>query len=193
MAFKHNIPLPALIAALIAAVLGGLLFFHTPPDEDLLRQAVDAHLATLGDVRQMEQHGPVADIIAGPNNRLIYALFEKKDGTWTYTKNLAEEFSAAMKEPEVQATVTRHLAEKVSQRFQSTVTFNQGLQSFKYDLARDVASDELLGTCSVSFGYPKISDNPQRTGLYVETFEWKEGKWVSRGPGSLYDSVVRTK
>ena len=192
MAFKHNIPLPALIFALIAALLGGLVLFHTPPDEDLLRQAVDAYLATLSDVKQMEQHGAVADIIAGPSNRLIYALFEKKDGTWTYSKNLAEEFSAAMKDPEVQRTVVRHLGEKVSQRFQSTVTFNEGLQAFKYDLARDAAGDELLGTCSVNFGYPKIGDNPQRTGLYVETFEWKEGKWQSRGPGSLYDSVQRS-
>jgi len=191
VAFKYNIPLPALIFALIAVVLGGLVFFHTPPDEDLLRQAVDAYLATLGDVKQMEQHGPVADIIAGPSNRLIYAFFEKKDGTWTYTRNLAEEFSTAMKDPEVQRTVVRHLGEKVSQRFQSTVTFNEGLQAFKYDLARDAASDELLGTCSVNFAYPRIGDNPQRTGLYVETFEWKEGKWVSRGPGSLYDSVNR--
>ncbi len=189
MAFKHNIPLPALIFALIAAVLGGLLFFHTPPDEDLLRQAVDAYVGTLGDVRLMEQHGPIVDIIAGPNNRLLYALFEKKDGKWAYSKNLAEEFSAAMKDPEVQRVVVRHLGEKVSQRFQSTVTFNEGLQAFKYDLAREVGGDELLGTCSVNFAYPKIGDNPQRSGLYVETFEWKDGKWQSRGPGSLYDSV----
>ncbi len=98
-----------------------------------------------------------------------------------------------MKEPEVQVTVTRHLAEKVSQRFKATVTFNEGLESFKYDLARDAASDELLGTCSVNFAYPKLGDNPQPTGLYVETFEWKDGKWQSRGPGSLYDSVVRNQ
>jgi hypothetical protein len=189
VAFKHNIPIPALVAALIAAVLAGLVLFHTPPDEDLLRQAVDAYLAKLGDVQQMQQHGTVADIIAGGNHRLIYALFEKKDGKWSYSKNLAEEFSAAMKDPEVQKTVVRHLGEKVSTRFQSTVTFNEGLQKFNYDLARDVGSDELLGTCSVDFAYPKIGDNPQRSGHYVETFEWKDGSWQSRGPGSLYDSL----
>jgi hypothetical protein len=189
VAYKHNIPLPALVAALIAAALAGLVLFHTPPDEDLLRQAVDAYLATLGPVKQMEQHGTVADIIAGDNNRLIYALFEKKDGRWSYSKNLAEEFSSAMKDPEVQATVIRHLGEKVSTRFQSSVTFSKELQTFRYDLGRDVGSGDLLGTCSLDFKYPKVGDNPQRGGLYVETFEWKDGKWRSRGPGSLYDSV----
>jgi hypothetical protein len=189
VAFKDNIPLPALLFALIAAVLAGLVLFHTPPDEDLLRQAVDAYVATLGPVKQMERHGPVADIIAGENNRLIYAFFEKKEGKWTFSKNLAEEFSAAMKDPELQRSVVRHLGERVSQRFQSTVTFNEGLQTFRYDLARDVGSDELLGTCGVDFGYPKVGDAPQRSGRYVETFEWKDGRWQSRGPGSLYDSV----
>ncbi|HLY07962.1 MAG TPA: hypothetical protein VKW04_01530 [Planctomycetota bacterium] len=189
MAFKHNLPLPALVFALIAAVLAGLVLFHTPPDEDLLRQAVDAYVGSLGGVKQMEQHGAVADIIAGDSNRLIYALFEKKDGKWSYSKNLAEEFSVAMKDPDIQRTVVRHLGEKVSQRFQASVTFNEALQTFQYDLARDVGSGDLLGTCSVNFAYPKIGDHPQRTGRYVETFEWKDGKWQSRGPGSLYDSV----
>jgi hypothetical protein len=137
----------------------------------------------------MEQHGTVADIIAGDSNRLIYALFEKKDGKWSYSKNLAEEFSAAMKDPDVQVVVIRHLGEKVSLRFQSAVTFSKELQRFRYDLGRDVGSGELLGSCSVDFKYPKIGDNPQRGGLYVETFEWKDGKWQSRGPGSLYDSA----
>jgi len=189
VAIKYNIPIPAIVAALIAAVLAGLVFFHTPPDEDLLRQAVDAYIAKLGGVKRMEQHGTVADIIAGDNHRLIYALFEKKDGKWMCTKNLAEEFSAAMKDPELQKTVIRHLGEKVSARFHSSVTFNEGLQKFKYELAREVASDELLGTCSVDFAYPKIGDNPQRSGLYVETFEWKDDKWQSRGPGILYDAL----
>jgi len=140
-------------------------------------------------VKQREQHGPIADIIAGDNNRLIYALFEKKDGKWAYSRNLAEEFTATMKDLEVQLAVRNHLAEKVGQRFQSSVTLSEKLQTFRTDLGRDVATDELLGTCSVDFSYPKVGDNPQRTGLYVETFEWKDGKWRSRGPGSLYDSL----
>jgi hypothetical protein len=189
VAFKHNLPLPVLVIALIAAVLAGLVLFHTPPDEDLLRQAISAYVGTLGNVKEMELHGPVVDIIAGDSNRLIYALFEKKDGKWAFSKNLAEEFSTAMKDPEIQRGVVRHLGEKVSQRFQSTVTFSEGLQTFRYDLAREIGSGDLLGTCSVNFGYPKVGDNPQRGGLYVETFEWKEGKWESRGPGSLYDAV----
>ena len=189
MAFKQNIPLPVLVFGLIAAVLAALVFFHRPPDEDLLRQAVDAYAASLGNVKQMEQHGPVADIIAGDSNRLIYALFEKKDGQWAFSRNLAEEFSTAMKDPELQHAVVLHLGEKVSARFHQSVNFNKELRSFRYDLARDVGSGELLGTCSVNFGYPKVGDNPQRSGLYVETFEWKDGKWQSRGPGSLYDAV----
>lgn len=190
MAFKHNIPLPAIVFGLIALVLVGLVVFHTPPDEDLLRQAIDAHVASLGSVKQMEQHGPVVDIIAGENNRLIYALFEKRNGKWVYSRNLAEEFTNAMKAPDVQTVVIRHLGEKVSQRFQSSVTFKEGLQ-FKYELGRDAGGGELLGTCSVKFAYPKVGDAAQRTGLYVETFEWKDDRWQSRGPGSLFDSVGR--
>ena len=192
MAFKQNLPLPAIVIALLAAVLGGLVLFHTPPDEDLLRQAIDAYVASLGNVKQREQHGPVVDLIVGDTDRLVYALFEKKDGKWAYSRNLAEEFSVAMKDPELQRGVVRHLGEKVSQRFQSSVTFGEGLQTFRYDLARDVGSGELLGTCTVNFGYPKVGDAPQRGGQYVETFEWKDGKWRSQGPGRLYDSVVRS-
>lgn len=191
MAFKHNIPIPVLIFGLIAAVLIGLVLFHTPPDEDLLRQAVDAYAAKLGNVKQLELHPPVADIIAGERNTLVYALFEKKDGTWTFTKNLAEEFSAAMKDPEVQKTVVRHLGEKVSARFQQSVSFSDKLKGFDYDLARDVGSGELLGSCSVNFAYPGPEGTPGKGGLYVETFEWKDGKWQSRGPGSLYDAIQK--
>ncbi len=189
MAFKYNLPIPLVVIVLLAAALGALVFFHSPPDEDLLRQAVDAYVATLGPVKQREQHGAVVDIIAGDHNRLIYALFEKKDGKWVYSKNLAEEFTAAMKDSEVQLAVKQHLTEKIGQRFQTNVTLSENLQTFRIDLARDVSSDELLGSCSVDFSYPKVGDNPQRSGLYVETFEWKDGKWRSRGPGSLYDAV----
>ena len=190
VAFKHNIPIPVVVFGLIAAVLAGLVLFHTPPDEDLLRQAVDAYVAKLGNVKQMELHPPVADIIAGEKNTLIYALFEKKDGTWTYAKNLAEEFSAAMKDAELQSGILRRLGEKVSARFQQSVSF-PNLKSFDYDLARDVSSGELLGSCSVPFTYPAPPNTPPKTGLYIETFEWKDGKWQSRGPGSLYDAIKR--
>jgi hypothetical protein len=191
VAFKHNIPIPVLVFGLIAAVLGGLVFFHSPPDEDLFRQAVDSYVSSLGDVKEKELHPPVADIIAGEKNRLIYALFEKQNGNWVFSKNLAEEFSAAMKDPEVQKTVVRHLGEKVSVRFQSTVSFSDKLQGFDYDLAREVGSGELLGSCSVNFAYPTAGNAPAKTGLYVEMFEWKDGKWQSRGPGSLYDSIKK--
>lgn len=187
VAFKYNIPLPVLIFGLLAAVLAGLVLFHRPPDEDLLHQAADRYVSTLGPVKQFELHGNVADIVT-EDGRLVYAEFEKKDGTWTYARNLAEEYSKAMKEPEIQTVILRHLGEKVSQRFKSTVTFNQELREFKFELARDLSSDALVGTCSVPFSYPKVDDR-QKKGLYVETFEWKDGKWQSTGPGSLFDSV----
>jgi hypothetical protein len=187
VAFKHNIPLPALIFGLIAVVLAGLVFFHTPPDEDLLRQAADKYVATLGPVKQIEIHGNVADILTD-SGRLIYAEFEKLNGTWTYARNLAEEFSKTVKAPETQNVVRKHLGEKISQRFQSTVKFSDEFGEFKYELARDLSSDTLVGTCTVNFSYPKVGDKQQK-GLYVETFEWKGGQWQSVGPGSLYDSV----
>lgn len=189
MAFKHNLPLPVLIFALVAAALGGLLLFHSPPDEDLLKQAIDAHVATLGPIKEMQIHGTTVDLIAGDNNRLIFALFEKKDGKWTYTKNLAEEFTQAMKDPEVQKTVLKHLGQKISNRFKASVTFTETLREFKYDLARDPGTEQLLGSCSIKFAYPKNADQAQRGGLYVENFEWKDGRWQSSGPGSLYDAI----
>jgi hypothetical protein len=191
VAFKHNLPLPVLVLALFAAALVALVLFHRPPDEDLLRQAVDAYVASLGNVKQMEQHGPVADIIAGDNNTLIYALFEKKDGTWAYSRNLAADYSAAVKDPETQKVVVHHLLERISQRFQQSAKISDDVRdfAFKYELAREVPGEELLGTCTVDFKYPKVGDAPQRGGRYVEYFEWKDGKWGSRGPGSLYDAV----
>ncbi len=188
VAFKHNIPLPVLIFGLVAAVLAGLVFFHTPPDEDLLRQAADKHVATLGPIKQLEMHGNVADILTD-DGRSVFAEFEKRNGTWTYARDLAEEFAKAMKEPDIQTTVLRHLGEKISQRFQSTVTFHEKLREFRYDLARDLGTDQLIGSCSVKFAYPKVGDNAQRGGLYVETFEWKDGAWRSGGPGTLYDAL----
>src|SRR5262249_9277221 len=178
VAFKHNIPLPAVVAALIAAALAALVLFHRPPDEDLLRQAVDKYVATLGSVEEMQLHGNVADIIAGENNRLVDAQFEKKNGEWTYARNLAEEFSKAVTDPEAQTVVRRHLGEKISQRFQSNVEFKEGFGDFHYGLARD-AADELVGSVEIAFSYPKVGDNPQRLGRYVESFEWNDGAWRS--------------
>ena len=187
MAFKHNIPLPVLIFGLLAAVLAGLVFFHTPPDEDLLRQAAEKYVATLGPVKQLEMHGPVADILTD-SGRLIYAEFEKRDGTWTYARNLAEEFSRTVKETETQNTVRKHLGEKIAQRFQSGVKFSEEFGEFKYELGRDPSGDALVGSYTVKFAYPKVGEKQQK-GMYVEQFEWKDGQWRSTGPGSLFDSV----
>src|SRR5438034_7199970 len=80
VAFKHNLPIPAVILVLLAAGLAALVLFHTPPEEDQIRQAIDKYVATLGPVKQMEIHGAIADILLTENNHLIYAEFEKKNG-----------------------------------------------------------------------------------------------------------------
>ena len=188
MAFKQNLPIPALILGLLVAAVGAVVLFHTPPDEDLIRQAVDQYVAKVGPVTQMEIHGNVADLITQEKGRLIYAEFEKKNGTWVFAHNLAEEFSRAMKDPEVQKTVVLHLGERVSQRLKSAVTFKEGL-SFDTALGRE-AGGALVGQCDVGFAYPKVGDQ-QRSGRYSEFFEWKDGRWQSRGPGSLFDTVPR--
>ena len=187
MAFKHNLPIPAVILVLLAGGIGAALLFHSPPEEDLLRQAVDRHVATLGPVKEMQLHGTVADILT-QEGRLIYAEFEKKNGTWTYSRNLADEFAQAMKDPETQKAVLRHLAEKVGTRLQTSVTISPDLSQFSYKLARDLELKALVGTCTVGFAYPKVKDT-QRRGQYVENFEWKDGRWRSWGPGALYDKV----
>ncbi len=187
MAFKQNLPIPALILALLVVGIGAAVFFHQPPDEDLLRQAVDKHVATLGPVKEIQVYGNVADILT-QEGRLIYAEFEKKDGTWTCTRNLAEEFSKSMKDPETQKVVLQHLAEKVGTRLQTSVTISPDLSQFAYTLARDVELKALVGTCTVNFSYPKVKDS-QRRGQYVENFQWKDGRWQSWGPGALYDKV----
>jgi hypothetical protein len=186
VAFKHNLPIPAIILAVLAVAIAALVFFHSPPDEDLIRQAVDKYIATLGPVRQLEIHGNVADIVT-ESNRLIYAEFENQHGTWTFARNLAEEYSRAMKDPEVQRSVLQHLGEKVSQRLQSSVTFKEGFD-FQFELVRDRELDKLIGICVINFAYPKVGDR-QKRGQYKENFEWKDGKWQSWGPGALFDKV----
>jgi hypothetical protein len=186
VAFKQNLPIPAVIFALLVAGVVAAVLFHTPPEEDQIRQAIDQYVAKLGPVTHLEIHGTVADIITQDKGRLIYAEFEKKDGAWTYARNLAEEFSEAMKSPEIQKTVVLHLGERVSQRLKMAVTFKEGLR-FDYRLGRE-SEGALVGQCDVSFAYPKVADQ-QRLGKYSEYFEWKNGRWQSLGPGSLFDAV----
>jgi len=188
VAFKHNLPIPALALVLIAAAIAGLFFFLQAPEEDQIRQAVDKYAATLGTVHDLQIHGHIADIIAGEKNTLIYAEFENRDGTWTFARNLAEEFSKTMKNPETQKGIFVRLGEKVSQRFQQPVSYKQEALDFQFGLSRDPEMDKLIGKVSVSFAYPKVGE-VQKRGQYVENFEWKEGRWQSWGPGALFDKV----
>ena len=187
MAFKHNLPIPAMAIVLLAVVLGAVAIFLQPPEEDRIRQAVDKYVATIGPVQQLEIHGNVADIVT-QSGRLIYAEFENRNGTWEFSRNLADEFSKAMKDPELQKGFLFRLGEKVSQRFQTSVGFKQEALDFRYDLLRDRELDKLIGKCSVNFVYPKVGDK-QRGGQYLENFEWKDGRWQSWGPGALFDKV----
>ncbi len=190
MAFKQKIPIPALVFALLAVGLGAVVVFHRPPDEDLLRQAVDKYVASLGaPPRQMEIHGTTVDLITA-DGRLVYAQFEKKNGEWAYARNLAEEFSRAMKDPAFQKQVRDHLAEKVANRFQAATTVLPELSQFEYSLARDLTEDVLVGSVRVGFSYPKTGDL-QKRGQYIEQYRWQDGRWQSQGLGALYDYVGR--
>jgi len=188
VAYKHNLPIPVVILVLVVLGLGALVFLHRPPEEDQIRQAVDRYAATLGTVQQLEIHGNVADIIHGDKGTLVYAEFEKKDGTWTFARNLALEWSRAVNDPETQKVVLRHLGERVSQRLQTSVSFKEGI-TFDSRLGRS-PEGLLLGQMDVNFAYPKVGDQ-QRGGKYTEFFEWKEGRWQSLGAGSLFDSLPR--
>jgi len=187
VAFKHNLPIPAVALVLLAAAIAAIVFFLQPPEEDQIRQAVDRYVARIGPVQQLEIHGTVADILTG-NGRLIYAEFENRGGTWEFARNLAEEFSKAMKDGEVQKVVLLHLGEKISQRFQTSVAYKQEGLDFRYELVRDRELNKLIGKVSVNFAYPKIGDQ-QKRGQYIENFEWKDGRWQSWGPGALFDKV----
>ena len=190
VAFKNKIPIPAIIVAVALAAVGGLYLFFTPDDEDLIKQAVDQYVASVGPVSHLEIHGNVADLILAERGRLIYAEFEKRNGTWTYARNLAEEFSKAIRSPEIVKAMYQHLGERVSQRLQMSVSFKEGLP-IDYRLGRD-AEGLLIGKGDINFVYPKVNDQ-QRSGLYTEAFEWKEGRWQSRGAGSLFDAVAPPK
>jgi hypothetical protein len=189
VAFKQNLPIPVIVLLLLVAATAAVVVFLQPPEEDQIRQAVERYVATLGPVQQLEIHGTVADIIAGEKGTLIYAEFEKRDGAWTFARNLAEEFSKAMKDPETQRGVQQRLGEKIAQRFQSSVSFKQEAPfDVRFELVRDRELDKLIGKCTLSFAYPKVGDQ-QRRGQYVENFEWKDGRWQSWGPGALFDRV----
>lgn len=188
MAFKHNLPIPVIALVLVVAAIAALVIFHRAPEEDQIRQAVDQYVATLGPVHHLEIHGTVADIIAGDQNTLIYAEFENRNGSWTFARNLAEEFSKSMKDPEVQKGVFVRLGEKVGQRFQQSVAFKREALDLQFGLLRDREMDKLLGRVSVNFAYPKVGE-VQKRGQYVENFEWKDGRWQSWGPGALFDKV----
>jgi len=188
VAFKHNLPIPAVALVVILGAVGGFFLFLQPPEEDQIRQAVEKYAATLGPVHHLEIHGTIADIIAGEKKTLIYAEFENRNGTWMFARNLAEEFSRSMKDPETQKGILTRLGVKVSQRFQQSVAYKQEALDFQFGLLRDPALDKLIGKVSVSFAYPKVGE-VQKRGQYQENFQWKDGRWESWGPGALFDKV----
>jgi hypothetical protein len=186
VAFKHNLPIPAVAAVLLAGAIAAIFIFVQAPEEDQIRQAVERYVATIGPVRQMEIHGHVADILT-QDGRLLYAEFEKRDGSWQFARNLAEEFTRTMKDPETQRGVYQRLLEKIGKRFQSAANLKQEAFEFRYEIVRDPEL-KLIGKCFVNFVYPKVGD-VQKRGQYSENFEWKDARWQSWGPGALFDKV----
>lgn len=184
MAFKQNLPIPGILIALALCGFGAFLVLKPPPEQDQFRQAVDQYVANLGPIKDTILHPPIADILTQAG-RLMYVEFEKKDGRWSFARDLTREFDRAMADPAVQKQTLQNLGQRVSARLKANVTFKEGLR-FEYQLFRDERG--LVGVCTVDFVYPKVADQ-QRRGRYAENFRWKDGAWTSEGPGTLFDGV----
>ena len=80
--------------------------------EEVLQQEADGQalverlepggVLRVGEEREIDTSKSRNAIAIADGGRLIYAEFEKQNGTWTFTLNLAEEFSKTVKEPETQ-------------------------------------------------------------------------------------------
>ncbi len=183
MAFKQKIPLLGLI--LFAAAAAAALLFLRPEKQDLLRAAAEQYAGSLGaSVRGVEFLGPVAVIALEPPGRFVYAEFAERDGAWAFSKDLAADFERAMADPAVEQQLLERLARRLSERFHQDISVKEGLM-VERRLERDDGG--LAGRFLILFAYPKV-DGRQRRGRYLEIFRYRDGRWVSEGIGSLFDS-----
>jgi hypothetical protein len=180
--FKQKTPLSLAVGA--ATIAATLFLFVRPPDEDLIRRAVNQYAATLGPVREIAIHGTLADLLL-QDGRIVYAEFARKDGEWAFSKELGREFERVMNDPAVSGQILQRLGEKLGKRFRAEVTFKEGLE-IQHQISRD--KDGLAGLCRIGFAFPKVGE-VQKRGQYLETFRRQDGQWTSSGPGAIYDYV----
>jgi hypothetical protein len=176
VAFKQN--LPAAILVLLAAGTGAAVWFLRPGSEDLLLQAAQEYARGLGPVADLRLFGPVADI-ALADGRVVHAEFAFRDGRWQFSRDLFQELENEIRASE--GEILRRLGQRLADRFREPVTVKEGLR-YEFSTARE--GDLLLGRCLISFRYPS-----GRSGRYLETFRYVEGRWNSDGPGALYDAL----
>jgi hypothetical protein len=185
VAVKRN--LPVVVALLTAGAIVAAIFSVQPPDEDLLLRVAREHARTVGDVRDVRLSGRIAEIEL-KDGRMTWAQFEKRDGTWTFDRDLGREFERAMADPHVQEGLLQRLGTRVGQRLRADVKFKDGIE-YQYGILKDEAG--LAGHVVTKFVYPPGKDGTRRRGQYVEIFRWSGSCWKSEGNGSLFEGVPR--
>jgi hypothetical protein len=183
--FKQKIP--ALGAALFIG--GGIVAYLAlrPPPEDRFQQAVLAWAASQGGVQDVQIHGTVADVAFEPDGRVVHAEFALRGQDWTFVKDLYQDFLAAARSPATERSVLDRLGGRLAERYQSPISFKQGLQT---DLAMVRDASGLAGLFGVRFALPVVNGK-QKLGRYVERFRYENGTWESEGLGSLVESLPR--
>ena len=179
MTFKQNLPAFAILASAGAVV--GLIVLTRPPDEDLLRQAAAEHVKTLDKARDFKVVGDTVDVLHA-DGAVVHLAFARRDGAWAYDRELSKDFAERMRDSAMARDVLERLGRRISQRFNANVDV-PGLR-YAFRVYRDPKG--VLGEVAVVFDYPKV-EGKSRTGRYVETFLWKDGRWESQGLGALFD------
>ena len=87
MTFKQNLPAVVILGSAAASV--GLIVLLQPPDEDLLRRAVAAHVKTMQGVRDFKVEGETADVLLADGSVRHLAFAKRPDGAWGFDRDLA--------------------------------------------------------------------------------------------------------
>lgn len=184
MSYKQNLPI--LVVVLSAAAVVGFIALTRPPEEDLLREAVAAHVKTMDKVREFRVVGETVDVLRS-DGAVTHLAFAKRDDAWRFDRDLSLDFAQRMQDPVSTREILERMARRVSQRFNSNVDVPSGLR-YAYRVYRDAKG--VTGEVAVVFDYPKSAEGKSMAGRYVETFVWSAGRWDSQGAGALFDSVA---
>lgn len=188
MAFKQKIPILA-GAAILAGGVAVLFLLARPPEEDLLRDAVRKHAATLGTVREFQVHGSIADVVLEPGDRCLFLEFGRRDGQWVFLKDLGRDFDQAMRSPERERESLNRLGTLLAERFNTAVTLKEGIR-----LELRVSRDEygLAGQYLMALSFPRPADGTPQRVRYLETFRYRDGRWELEGTrGRLFLETPR--